>query len=152
MKYIILFTRVEQNQRILYRKFQTKFLVKTISINNKSYNINYEQPIYIDKKLNRIYILDVNSGEQLIPSSNTKDMSPDDLDTFLEGDFIKQFVKSASEDLKTKVLLVVFGAIMGFLAGALVFTMIMQNQINNLIQNKPTEVITLITGIRGLFW
>lgn len=142
-KFIVLFVRTEQNQKILYKKFVSKIMVKSISLNQKSYLINYERPLFIDKNLNRIYVIDVFTGNQMIPEESKSELNPNDLDTVVSGKFIREFVSSVGEEFKLKLVWFILGCIIGFLGGALLLALIMQQQINELTKSLTPEIVPM---------
>jgi len=134
---------------ILIRKeFQTLNVIKVVTTNtlgstakilDKTYPIIIQYPTYLDG-LQKVYMLDFDSGSQLKFSEIEALLKPEELDLIISTNVIKDLTAGAL-DKKEKIMVGIMGFIIGVLSGVAGMMFYMQSEINRIYESLGITVI-----------
>jgi hypothetical protein len=154
-EYKIYFVKKVNGTYQLVKTKKLKEMQKAIKLENRAYVIDYAL-CYMQSKNISIYMLDYDSGNQLINQAEIPtDVNPIDLDVFLSNKIIRELANSVIADKKSMIIGIIVGAIIGALAVFAIASQYYNSQIEALdkIQNTSTIPVytTTLTIIRMWF-
>lgn len=130
-KYKIVFVRKEYNtmNAVFIKTIKTQ--ADKLKMGNKCFIIDYSNPFYNNKN-EKVYFINIDSGNQMIFDEIKKEVNPIELDNIIGNNLITQLTKGVMDNTKEKIVTILIGILIGGLIGYIIATSIMQSKIDEL--------------------
>lgn len=148
-KFVVLFTRDEQGQQVVFRRRVFKILPQFVQYASKSFQIDWSRPVYLSPRFQRVYLVNWTTGMQSFPEGGNPVLRPEDLDVVVKTKIIREITQAVSDDFKLKMIWALLGGIIGALAAGLVVYIVMSNQITEILKSQINNTPVIITAFGG---
>ena len=150
LKYKIIFVRKEYSTMFVVKLMSLKTPKPLVRIKEKTFSISYEIPAY-SNILEKVYFIDFESGSQLKFDIIQRKLNPNELDLIVSNKIVKEIASGVLDDIKTKILYISIGAIIGGLLAAMIVMSVYQNKIDEMYNEMSTFDIGIIKSVKT-FW
>jgi len=141
IKYKIVFLRKEYSTLNIVLVKTLKSPISVIKLNEKkTFMVSYEVPTYVSK-MNRLYFIDYESGNQLKFDVIQRELTPEQLDVIVSNKIIEQIAKGVLNNKKQVLMYVLLGILLGGLIAAMIVMQVYQGKINTLYESCANVVI-----------
>ena len=148
-KYKVILTLTENGQENVVGVIRpTK--VGILHHGTKAYVIDFEHPLYI-RGMERVYVVNSETGTQLLPSEGKLLLRPDELDVIVSTKIVREITSAVHSDGNKQIIAFVIGAIIGILAGYIIGTLILQGKIDALVKELTTDIVVVAARCVGLW-
>lgn len=149
VKYQVIFVRKEHgtNQVMLVKKLRNP--KSSIRVGVKSYLVDYSSPLFI-ANLTRVYIIDYDSGNQIIANEKGNILTPGELDVILGTKIVKEITQSVAKRPLAQLIPFIIGLAIGLLAGYLICNIVMQGKLDELTSQLLEDVVIISSYISNV--
>lgn len=134
LKYRLIFIRKENQLKYVYAIRVLHKINKFFSFNGKKYHIPIQNPVYLNKKNQFVYFIDVDSGSQYTFDESKVFLNPEQLGIALETRIVRDVAMGVS---RTNQKMDWYSFFMGLFLGSLIVGVLvylfMQNKIDTLM-------------------
>ncbi|MHA1756713.1 MAG: hypothetical protein ACTSVV_08085 [Promethearchaeota archaeon] len=144
---IFLMQKFSENHYNLIKKIKTLRHQTKVSILNKTYIINTNQPSFISGKY-FYYFIDIQSGKQLTFNELKQiSLNPEIMDNLLQKNIFKQIINAVKSNKSEIIMYIALGFTLGFLISSLIFNIYYSNKLLNMADSGHS----IITFLKEVF-
>jgi hypothetical protein len=150
IKYKIVFVRKEYNTINIIKVVKLANISNVYKFNNKTFTLNLSTPLFAEK-LVKTYIIDFDSGSQLLFDEIKPQLNPEQLDMIISNRIIREITSGLMSDKTDKIIAFVFGLIIGGLVVAVLLMGYFQSKIEELLANSSNVVNLNPISVKNLW-